>query len=95
MKNVHVFPFIFLAGASVAAAQSTSTGATATLLHAPAGDSGGGGQVTGPTVTSEISVGDAASGIVTNVSANGVVAKGNFIGQLYQTESFAITATPP
>jgi len=80
-----------LSWAAVACAQSTS--ASYTLLHSSAGDSSG-GQVSGGNIVAEVSVGDPASGAVTNVSANGVQAKGNFIGQLYDEVGVDLAASP-
>ena len=80
---VMLVPLVLLAVGS-AQAQSISSSASYTLLHAPAGDIGGGGPVAnaGSTVTAEISTGDPAAGTVSAVTPNGVLAKGNLVGQL-------------
>ena len=77
-------------------AQSTSSSASYTLLLAPAGDAGGGGPVAnaGSTVTAEISTGDPVSGVVSNVTAMGVQAKGNLVGQLYDATGVIVSAAP-
>lgn len=74
-------------------AQSTSSSASYSLLHSPAGDAAGGGFVagTGTGVTAEISVGDPASGLVSDVTTGGVQAKGNLVGQLYDVAALAVT----
>ncbi len=96
MKTPAIFTCALLASLTPAFAQSTSTSASYILLHAPAGDLGGGGRVTnaGSTVTADISVGDPGSGVVSAVSAGGVQAKGNLIGQLYDPRTFTIAVTP-
>ncbi len=83
-----------LAGVAPAFAQSTSTSANFALLHAPPGDSVGGGRMTGATVVADVSIGDPASGLVSNVTGGGVQAKCNFVGQLYDVASVSIAASP-
>lgn len=97
MKPSFLFVCGLLAGLSTASAQSTSTSPSYALLHAPAGDLGGGGRVAnaGATVTADVSVGDLASGMVSNVSAGGVVTKGNLIGQLTDVTGLTLTSASP
>ena len=96
MKTPALFTCALLASLTPAFAQSTSTSASYILLHAPAGDLGGGGRVTnaGSTVIADISVGDPGSGVVSVVTAVGVQTKGNLIGQLYNPVAFAIALSP-
>lgn len=93
MKAHTFFLCALLAGLAPILAQSTSTSASYTLLHAPAGDLAGGGRVANASaiVTADISVGDPGSGVVT---AGGVQAKGNLIGQLTDPRAFGIAVTP-
>ncbi len=97
MKTPVLFLCVLLAGLATTFPQSTSISATYALLHAPAGDLGGGGRMTnaGATVTADISVGDPASGLVSNVSANGVVTKGNLVGQLTDVTGLTLTSASP
>ncbi len=97
MKTPALFTCALLLAGASAFAQSSSTSASFTLLHAPAGDLAGGGRVAnaGATVVADISVGDAAAGTVSAVTAGGVQAKGNLIGQLYDPRTMTVTATPP
>ena len=97
MKTLALFTSALLAGLAPVFAQSTSTSTSYSLLHAPAGDLGGGGRVTnaGTTVTVDISVGDPASGVVSNVSAGGVVAKGNLVGQFTDVKGLTLTSASP
>ena len=97
MKTFTISSIALCAGLLSVSAQSTSTSANFSLLHAPAGDLGGGGRVTnaGSTVTVDISVGDPASGIVSNVSSGGVVAKGNLVGQLTDVKGLMLTSASP
>jgi len=93
---VTIFTCALLLAVAPALAQSTSTSASYTLLHAPAGDLAGGGRVTnaGATVIADISVGDPVSGAVSAVTAGGAQAKGNLIGQLTDPKTFTIAAIP-
>lgn len=79
---------------AAALAQSVSSSATYSLLHAPVGDASAGGRVTGGVVTAEVSTGMPASGLTTNVNANGYQAKGNYIGQLYDPVAVNVSAVP-
>jgi hypothetical protein len=96
MKTLTLFSCALLLHPMPGFAQSTSTSALYTLLHAPAGDLGGGGRVTnaGATVIADISVGDPASGVVSAVTAGGAQTKGNLIGQLFDPQTVSVTATP-
>ncbi|RYD29414.1 MAG: hypothetical protein EOP87_18390, partial [Verrucomicrobiaceae bacterium] len=85
---------VTLAGVTAGSAQSASS--SYTLLHSPAGDIGGGGRInnTGGTIVADISTGDAASGVVSQITTGGVQAKINLIGQLYDPKSVSVDATP-
>ena len=85
---------VTLAGVTAGSAQSASS--SYTLLHSPAGDIGGGGRInnTGGTIVADISSGDAASGMVSQITTGGVQAKINLIGQLYDPKSVSVDATP-
>ncbi|MEM8954329.1 MAG: hypothetical protein AAGD22_09285 [Verrucomicrobiota bacterium] len=75
--------------------QSTSSSLTYDLLHAPAGDIGGGGVATsnGGTVVAQVSTGDPASGVVTSGgTASGFEAKGNLVGQLFDVTGVSVAA---
>ncbi len=97
MKPPFLFVCTLLAGLATASAQSTSTSPSYSLLHAPAGDLGGGGRLTnaGATVTADVSVGDLASGMVSNVSAGALVTKGNLIGQLTDVTGLTLSSASP
>jgi len=89
-----VFIGLGLSGLLAAVSAGQSTSASYSLLTSPAGDHGGGGQVTGSTVVAEIAVGGPVSGIVSNVSSQGLQMKGNFIGQLYDAVAIDLFASP-
>lgn len=93
MKSLGLTSICLLGGVAQAFAQSTSTSASYTLLHGLAGDHSGGSVSVG-SVAANISVGDPAFGSVSNVSATGVQAKGNYIGQLYDPVSVDLSAAP-
>ncbi|MCB1235066.1 MAG: hypothetical protein KDM91_08340, partial [Verrucomicrobiae bacterium] len=79
-------------GAGGLFAGPTSSSANFTLLPGETG--AGGGRVTGATVTADISIGETVAGGVSNVTTGGAQTKGGFTGQLYDTQSLAVSADP-
>ncbi len=98
MKTLSLITAALLGGLAPAFAQSTLSNASGSVvvLLAPPGDLAGGGRVSnaGGTLVVDVSVGDPASGVVSNVTGGGVRTKGNFIGQLVDPVSLAINGSP-
>ncbi|MDQ8195823.1 hypothetical protein QEH59_15425 [Coraliomargarita sp. SDUM461004] len=96
MKNLISSATCLLALAhSMPAAQSVSSGGDYTLLHAPAGDANGGGQVSSASqsIVAQVTVGDMFSGGVSHVTVSDFQSKHNFTGQLYDVKSIEVSAS--